>query len=56
MKKIIDVTVIEHKGKLIGLDEIDVDQLMRKRDTLLNSLLGASISGLVFLAILIATH
>lgn len=54
--KVIEVVVVEHKGKLIGLDILDVDQLMRKRDTLLNSLLGASISGLVFLAILIATH
>lgn len=54
--KVIEVVVVEHKGKLIGLDTLDVDQLMRKRDTLLNSLLGASISGLVFLAILIATH
>lgn len=54
--KVIEVVVVEHKGKLIGLDTLDVDQLMRKRDTLLNSLLGASISGLVILAILIATH
>ena len=54
--KVIEVVVVEHKGKLIGLDTLDVERLMKKKDTFLNSLLGASISGLVFLAILIATH
>lgn len=56
MKEIVEVIVVEHKGKLIGLDKTDVEILMRKRDSFLNSLLGASVTALVFLAILIATH
>lgn len=56
MNNVIDVFVIKHKGKLIGLDLKDADRLMKRQDKILNTLLGILLSGLLIILALLASR